>query len=71
MTLTAYIEQDPETGLYIGIIPGIRGAHSQAETLDELTLNMQEVLELCYEEQPESFKEVPRFIGIQQLELAA
>ena len=71
MTLTTYIEQDRETGLYIGSIPGIPGAHSQAATLEELRDNMQEVVELCYEEQPELFKEIPRFIGIQQFELAA
>lgn len=71
MTLTTYIEQDPETKLYIGIVPGIPGVHSQGATLDELQRNMQEVLELCYEEQPELFKDAPVFVGIQQLELAA
>ncbi|HET9136462.1 MAG TPA: type II toxin-antitoxin system HicB family antitoxin [Candidatus Kapabacteria bacterium] len=71
MILTTYIEQDPDTGMYIGVIPGIPGAHSQAETLDELQGNMQEVLELCLEEQPERFEHLPRFIGIQQVELAA
>ncbi len=35
-TFTAYVEQDPETGLYVGIVPGIPGAHTQAATLDEL-----------------------------------
>ena len=29
-TLTAYIEVDEETGLYVGIVPGIPGAHTQA-----------------------------------------
>jgi predicted RNase H-like HicB family nuclease len=32
----AYIEKDPETGLYVAIVPGIPGAHTQAETPDEL-----------------------------------
>jgi predicted RNase H-like HicB family nuclease len=49
-TLTAYIEKDPETGLYVAIVPGIPGAHTQAETLDELHENLKEVLELCLEE---------------------
>jgi len=49
-TFTAYVEQDEETGLYIGIIPGITGAHTQASTLDELRANLKEVLELCLEE---------------------
>ena len=49
-TLTAYIEKDTETGLYVGIVPGIPGAHTQAETLDELQANLKEVLELSIEE---------------------
>ena len=32
-TFTAYIEFDPETKLYVGIVPGIPGAHTQGETL--------------------------------------
>ncbi|MEW6195221.1 MAG: type II toxin-antitoxin system HicB family antitoxin [Bacteroidota bacterium] len=42
-TFTAYIEWDPETKLYVGIIPGVPGAHTQAETLDELNSNLKEV----------------------------
>ena len=47
---TAYIEKDPETGYYVGIVPGIPGAHTQAESLDELNENLKEVVELCLEE---------------------
>jgi predicted RNase H-like HicB family nuclease len=47
---TAYIEFDPETKLYVGIIPGVPGAHTQGTTLDELHQNLKEVLELCLEE---------------------
>ena len=46
---TAYIEWDPDTELYVGIVPGIQGAHTQGATLDELNRNLQEVLELCRE----------------------
>ncbi|VVB85963.1 Uncharacterised protein [uncultured archaeon] len=57
-TLTAYIEKDPETGLYVAIVPGIPGAHTQAETLNEFQENLKEVLELCLEEmKPESLSE--------------
>ena len=49
-TFTAYVEQDEESGLYIGIVPGVPGAHTQAATLDELKDNLKEVLELCLEE---------------------
>lgn len=34
--ITAYIEKDTETGLYVAIVPGMPGAHTQAKTLDEL-----------------------------------
>ena len=50
MTVNAYIEMDAKTGLYVAIVPGISGAHTQAETLDELRENLTEVLELCLEE---------------------
>lgn len=66
-TFTAYIQVDPDTGLYFGIVPGIPGGYTQAETLDELRRNLQEVLELCYEEAPELIADLPRFIGVQQI----
>ncbi len=28
--ITGYIEKDPETGLYVAIVPSIPGAHTQA-----------------------------------------
>ena len=48
--IVAYIEKDLETGLYVAVVPGISGAHTQAETLDELQKNLKEVVELCLEE---------------------
>jgi len=71
-TFLAYIERDPETGLYVGSIPEISGAHTQAETLDELQKNLKEVIELCLEEMDlEEKKHIPEFIGIQQIEVSA
>ncbi len=49
-TFTASIEFDPETGLYVGTIPGLTGGHSQGATLDELQQNLKEVVELIVEE---------------------
>jgi predicted RNase H-like HicB family nuclease len=66
---TAYLEYDPETKLYIGIVPGIKGAHSQGATLDELQQNLKEVLELCLEEYEDSIDNLPRFVGLQQIEV--
>ncbi len=65
-TFTAYVEWDPEPQLYVGIVPGYSGAHTQAATLDELRQNLKEVLDLCFEEE---VVEVPRFVGIQQIEI--
>ena len=70
-TFTAYVEWDSETNLYVGIVPGIRGAHTQGATLDELQRNLKEVLELCLEEEPELSEELPRFVGLQQIEVGA
>ncbi len=68
-TFTAYIEFDRETGLYVGTIPGLVGAHSQGATLDELQQNLREVLELIVEERPSHGDsiEIQPFVGIQQI----
>lgn len=47
---TAFVEFDEETGLYVGMVPALRGAHSQGATLDELSVNLQEVVTLVLEE---------------------
>jgi predicted RNase H-like HicB family nuclease len=70
-TFTAYVELDPESGLYIGVVPGVPGAHTQAATLDELQSNLKEVLELCLEENKNLGAIIPKFIGLQQIEIAA
>ena len=69
-TFTAYVELDSETGLYIGIVPGLPGAHTQGATLDELQQNLKEVLELCLEEYEGPSEDLPKFIGLQQIEVA-
>ena len=68
-TFTAYVEWDPETKLYVGVVPGISGAHTQAESLDELQQNLKEVLELCLEEYEGKIEDIPQFVGIQQIEV--
>lgn len=69
-TFSAYVEWDPETKLYVGIVPGVAGAHTQAATLDELRVNLKEVLELCLQEFTGSVDDLPRFVGLQQIEVA-
>lgn len=47
---TAVIEQDHDTNLFVGYVPGFPGAHSQGETLGELYQNLQEVIEMLLED---------------------
>ena len=69
-SFTAYVQWDQETKLYVGIIPGIPGAHTQAASLDELRENLKEVLELCLEEYGGSIEDLPHFVGVQQIEVS-
>jgi predicted RNase H-like HicB family nuclease len=69
-TLTAYVEFDEETQLFVGVVPGIPGAHTQASSLDELRANLKEVVELCLEEDRELRDRLPKFVGLQQIEIA-
>ncbi len=65
---TAVIERCPDTGLFVGYVPGFPGAHSQGETLDELHQNLVEVISMLLEdEEPPPQSE---FIGIQRVQVA-
>ena len=65
---TAVIERCPDTGLFVGYVPGFPGAHSQGETLDELQQNLAEVIGMLLEDgEPELESE---FIGTQQVRVA-
>jgi len=47
---TSVVERCPDTGLFVGYIPGFPGAHSQGETLDELSENLREVVAMLLED---------------------
>ena len=49
-TLSAVVEKCSQTGLYVGYVPGLPGAHTQSETLDELEKNLCEVLSMLLED---------------------
>jgi predicted RNase H-like HicB family nuclease len=49
-SFTAVVEKCPETGLFVGFVPGFPGAHTQGESLDELHENLREVLAMLLEE---------------------
>ncbi|HWP38109.1 MAG TPA: type II toxin-antitoxin system HicB family antitoxin [Gemmatimonadales bacterium] len=62
-TFTAVVQKDPDTGLYVGYVPGFPGAHSQATSLDELQANLREVIELLLEDGAPTLE--AEFVGIQ------
>ena len=67
-TYTYIVEKCTDTGYYMGYVPGFRGAHSQAETLDELQRNMREVIEMLLEDgeiEPDA-----EFVGTQTVKVA-
>ena len=49
-TLDVIVERDAETGLFVGWVPDLPGAHSQGGTLGELHENLQEVLTMLLED---------------------
>lgn len=64
-TFSAVIERCPDTGLLVGYVPGFPGAHSQAESLDELQANLQEVIAMLLEDgEPQLDAD---FVGLQQI----
>jgi predicted RNase H-like HicB family nuclease len=67
-TYTAVIQQDPETGVYVGYVPGWPGAHSQGDSLDELHRNLQEVITMLLEDGEPRLE--TQFIGTQTVQVA-
>ncbi len=66
-TYTLAIERCPETGLFVGSVPGFAGTHSQGETLDELRANMRVVIAMLLEDgEPVHESE---FVGTETLEV--
>lgn len=64
-TYTAVVEKCPDTGLLVGYVPGFPGAHSQAETAEELTRNLREVIELLLEDGEPKLE--AEFVGTQNI----
>jgi predicted RNase H-like HicB family nuclease len=47
---TSVIERCPDTGLFVGYVPGFPGAHSQGQSVDELNRNLAEVIAMLLED---------------------
>ena len=68
---TVIIEKDEEVGMYVGEVVGLPGCHTQGKDIDELMKNMREVIELCLEANAEKITKLPKFVGLQQIEVPA
>jgi predicted RNase H-like HicB family nuclease len=65
---SAVIERDPDTGLFVGFVPGFPGAHSQGATLDELNTNLREVIAMLLEDGEPILES--EFVGVQNVAIA-
>jgi predicted RNase H-like HicB family nuclease len=66
-SFTAIVERCPETGLYVGYVPGFAGAHSQGGSLDELKANLEEVIAMLLEDGEPSLE--TQFVGTQTIQV--
>ncbi len=46
---SAIVEFDPEAQRFVGYVPALRGAHTEADTLEELRVRLEEVVQLILE----------------------
>ena len=67
-TFTAVIQRDPETGVFVGYVPGWPGAHSQGTSLDELEANLREVVGMLLEDGDPKIE--AEFVGTHTLQVA-
>jgi predicted RNase H-like HicB family nuclease len=67
-TFSVVIERDPDTGLFVGHVPGWPGAHSQGASLDELQVNVQEVVSMLLEDGEPTFES--EFVAVQTIRVA-
>lgn len=63
--LPILIEQD-EDKIFIVSCPQFKGCHSYGKTIDEAMSNIQEVIEMCLEE--EKIEKVNEFVGFREME---
>ncbi|MCY3996848.1 MAG: type II toxin-antitoxin system HicB family antitoxin [Rhodobacter sp.] len=64
---TTVIEHCPDTGLYVGYVPSLPGAHSQGAALDVLNSNLRDVVSMVVEDNAIA---EDRFVGTQVVVVA-
>jgi predicted RNase H-like HicB family nuclease len=67
-TYSVVVERDPETGGYVGHVPGWPGAHSQGTSLDELQRHLEEVISMLLEDGEPQF--LSEFVGVHTVKVA-
>jgi predicted RNase H-like HicB family nuclease len=67
-TYNYIVEKCSDTGMFVGYVPGFPGAHSQAETLEELRNNMKEVVSMLLEDGEPKLE--AEFVGTETVKVA-
>jgi predicted RNase H-like HicB family nuclease len=62
---TVIVERD-EDGYYVASVPGLRGCHTQARSLDKLITRIREAISLCLEVEDAS-QRGSEFVGVQRV----
>ena len=63
------IERDAE-GFYVATVPGVRGCHTQAHSLDELMGRVKEAIQVCLEAEGDDTAALD-FIGVHRVTLTS
>jgi predicted RNase H-like HicB family nuclease len=66
-TYTAIVERCPDTGLFIGYVPGFPGAHSQGASREELSVNLAEVISMLLEGGEPALES--EFVGLESVQV--
>jgi predicted RNase H-like HicB family nuclease len=67
-TFNVVVERDPNTGIFVGSVPGWPGAHSQGATPDELERNLREVIAMLLEDGDPKLES--EFVGLRTIQVA-
>lgn len=67
---TVLIEQD-EDGIYVAKVPDIPGCYTQGKTIEQAMERIKEAVDVCLEAEKAMNYEPLKFVGIQQIEVAA
>jgi len=59
------IERDRD-GYFVATVPGLRGCHTQAKSLDQLMRRIREAIALCLEVEGNSLA-ASEFVGVQRI----